>query len=135
MGHLSGRAEQWLPAIDPGSGGLIVPIWLAAVIAALLFAFGVLLLGRAGWNGLIEKWSRVGLLLVALAAAWMLVAPGGGDRFAAQRGGLDARLAEIASRASAPGSALACLDGTAGEIVEASCEKAVFATPEATAAA
>jgi hypothetical protein len=135
MGHLSGRAEQWLPAIDPGSGGLIVPIWLAAVIAALLFAFGVLLLGRAGWNGLIEKWSRVGLLMVALAAAWMLVAPGGGDRFAAQRGGLDARLAEIASRASAPGSALACLDGTAGEIVEASCEKAVFATPEATAAA
>jgi hypothetical protein len=135
MGHLSGRPEQWLPAIDPGSGGLFVPLWLAAVIAALLFAFGMVLLGRAGWNGPIEKWSRVGLLLVALAAGWILVAPGGGDRFAAQRGGVDARLAEIAVRASAPGSALACLDGTAGEIVEASCEKALFATPEATAAA
>jgi hypothetical protein len=134
MGHLLGRSEQWLPAIDAGSGALIVPLWLAAIIAALLFAYGMLLLGRMGWNGLAEKWSRAGLLVVALAATWLLVAPGS-DRFAAQRRDLDARLAEIASRASAPGSALACLDGTAGEIVEASCEKALFASPEATAAA
>src|SRR5262249_13395331 len=48
---------------------------------------------------------------------------------------LDARIAELAARALAPGSALACLDGTAGETVESSCEKAVFATPEATAIA
>jgi hypothetical protein len=34
-----------------------------------------------------------------------------------------------------PGSALACLDAGAGGTVEASCEKALFATPEATAAA
>jgi hypothetical protein len=134
MGQLWGRAGQWLPAIDPASGGLLVPLWLAAVIAALLFAFGMLVLGRKGSHGVIEKWSHAGLLLIALAAAWLVVASGGGDRFA-QRGGLDVRLAELANRASAPGSALACLDGTAGEIVEASCEKALFATPEATAAA
>jgi len=34
-----------------------------------------------------------------------------------------------------PGSALACLDASAGELVEAACEKALFATPEAAAAA
>jgi len=34
-----------------------------------------------------------------------------------------------------PGSALGCLDAIAGETVEAACEKALFASPEATAAA
>jgi hypothetical protein len=114
---------------------LILPLWLAAVIVALLVAFGLVLLGRAGGNGFVEQWARVGLMLVALAAAWIIVAPGSGDRLAAQRRSLDARLNEIVTRASAPGSALACLDGAAGEIVEAACEKALFATPQATAAA
>ena len=41
---------------------------------------------------------------------------------------------ELTTRAVMPGSALACLDGSAGELVEASCEKALFATPEAVAA-
>ena len=35
----------------------------------------------------------------------------------------------------APGSALSCLDELAGEAVEAACEKGVFASPEAVAAA
>jgi hypothetical protein len=51
------------------------------------------------------------------------------------RQALDARALELAGRALAPGSALACLDASAGETVEAACEKALFATPEATAAA
>ena len=42
---------------------------------------------------------------------------------------------ELTARAIMPGSALACLDAMAGEAVESSCEKALFATPEATAAA
>ena len=39
------------------------------------------------------------------------------------------------ARAIAPGSALSCLDEMAGEAVEAACEKGVFASPEAVAAA
>src|SRR5207244_12906612 len=39
------------------------------------------------------------------------------------------------ARAFAPGSPLACLDAVAGETVEVLCEKAIFASPEATAAA
>ena len=42
---------------------------------------------------------------------------------------------DLATRALAPGSALACLDTIAGETVENACEKALFASPEATAAA
>ncbi len=38
-------------------------------------------------------------------------------------------------RALAPGSPLACLDGLAGENVEAACEKALFAAPATVAAA
>ncbi len=40
----------------------------------------------------------------------------------------------MSTRALMPGSPLACLDATAGELVEASCEKALFASPEAVAA-
>jgi len=38
-------------------------------------------------------------------------------------------------RSAMPGSAFACLGGMAGDAVESACEKAVFQTPEATAAA
>jgi hypothetical protein len=53
----------------------------------------------------------------------------------ADRRALDARVTELTARAIAPGSALACLDAAAGAAVEGACEKALFATPEATAAA
>jgi hypothetical protein len=56
------------------------------------------------------------------------------DLAAAQRA-LDARGFELATRAFMPGSALGCLDAIAGETVEAACEKVLFATPEAAAAA
>ena len=41
----------------------------------------------------------------------------------------------LSARALAPGSPLACLDALAGESVEAACEKAMFASPAAVAAA
>jgi hypothetical protein len=42
---------------------------------------------------------------------------------------------ELTAHALLPGSALACLDAAAGERVETACEKAIFASPETTAAA
>jgi len=47
---------------------------------------------------------------------------------------LDARATELTLRATAPGSALACLDAISGDTIETLCEKALFATPEAVAA-
>jgi hypothetical protein len=47
---------------------------------------------------------------------------------------LDARKAALIAGSIAPGSALSCLEELAGEVVEAACEKAVFASPEAVAA-
>jgi hypothetical protein len=74
------------------------------------------------------------VLMVALAGWWAI------DHFArrdflAERQALDARAFELTARAMAPGSALACLDAMAGDVVEDACEKALFASPEAAAAA
>jgi hypothetical protein len=85
-----------------------------------------------------------GLLKLAVAVAVI----GGGalatiavmDRMAAgekaaERRALLQRNAELNVSAVAPGSALACLDGGAGETVENACEKLVFASPQSAAAA
>jgi hypothetical protein len=131
---MSGFTERWIAGVDPASGALQLPLWSAAVIAALAVAFGVFVLRRAGRGGLAEALSLAGLLLVGAAGAWVVLDATSAGTLAAQRRALDARLFEMTAHAVAPGSALACLDATAGDLVEASCEKALFASPEATAA-
>jgi hypothetical protein len=131
---MSGFAELWIPGFDPATGTLVLPLWSTAVVVAVLVAFGVLILGRARREGMVEALPRAGLLLAGAAAAWVVLNAASAGTFAAQRRALDARLLEMTTRALMPGSALACLDATAGELVEASCEKALFASPEATAA-
>jgi hypothetical protein len=81
------------------------------------------------------------VLRLALATAVLLIAGSFAfDRWteherAAERRALDARMVELMTRATAPGSALACLDALAGDAVEIACENALFASPEAVAAA
>jgi hypothetical protein len=48
---------------------------------------------------------------------------------------LELRAVQLTAQALAPGSPLACLDGLAGESVEAACEKSLFAAPVSVAAA
>jgi hypothetical protein len=131
---MSGIGEPWIPGFDPATGALVLPLWSAAVIAAVLVVSCVLILRRAGRDGMIEALPRVGLLLSGAAVAWVVLSAASAGSFAAQRRALDARLLEMTTRAVMPGSALACLDAIAGELVEESCEKALFASPEATAA-
>jgi hypothetical protein len=134
MGHMSGYSEPWITGFDPATGTLVLPLWSVAVVAALYVAFCVFVLARAGRDGMVEAFSRAGLLLVGAAVAWVFLNATSAGTFAAQRRALDARLLEMTTRAVMPGSALACLDAAAGDLVEASCEKALFATPEAAAA-
>jgi hypothetical protein len=131
---MSGFAEPWIPGFDPATGALVLPLWSAAVIAAALVASCVFILRRAGRDGLTEALPRAGLLLGGAAVAWVVLSAASAGSFAAQRRALDARLLEMTTRAVMPGSALACLDAIAGELVEESCERALFASPEATAA-
>jgi hypothetical protein len=53
----------------------------------------------------------------------------------AEREALAQRAMVLAATAQAPGTALGCLEGMAGEQVESACERAVFATPDTVAAA
>ncbi len=112
-------------------GTLTLPVWAVAGLA-LVFA-GLLLFAVTRKEG-----SRAGaiaramLLIAAAASVWYVL-----DRYdlAAERRALNERSVTLAARAAAPGSALACLDGTVHEAVASACEKALFANPEASAAA
>ena len=79
--------------------------------------------------------ARTMLVLIAALVGAVVVDHLMRREFAADRHGLDALTHELTARAIMPGSALACLDALAGDAVENSCEKALFATPEATASA
>lgn len=131
---MSGFAEPWIPGFDPVTGALVLPLWSAALVVAVLAASSVVVLRRAGRGRMIEALPSLGLLLGGAALAWVVLSAASAGNFAAQRRALDARLLELTTRAVMPGSALACLDAGAGELVEESCEKALFASPEATAA-
>ena len=122
-------------ALDLTAAGSSLPLWAAAVIAALVIIAGMLAFLHHGVDGVSAPLMQGAVvLMVALAGWWGL------DYFAhrdilAARQALDTRAFELTARAVAPGSALACLDAVAGDVVADACEKALFASPEATAAA
>lgn len=78
--------------------------------------------------------SLAAIVAVALAAFAVVERMALNER-AAERRALLARDAELTARAFGPGSALACLDGGAGDTVESACERAVFADPQSAAGA
>jgi hypothetical protein len=129
-----------MPGVDAAAGTLAVPIWLAGAVAAVLVVALLLAAKRAGGVALISSLFRVGLIAIIVLGVWLFVqqqqrgvsAQGPGP--AAERRALDDRKTALMAGSIAPGSALSCLDELAGDAVEAACEKAVFASPEAVAA-
>ncbi|MBV8510288.1 MAG: hypothetical protein JO289_08980, partial [Xanthobacteraceae bacterium] len=67
--------------------------------------------------------------------AWSLMGRSAQSEKLAERQSFEQRAAALAASARAPGVALGCLGGMAGEQVEAACERAVFATPDSVASA
>jgi hypothetical protein len=132
-------AETFLVPLgfDPQTGEAAA-LWLGAGTAALLLILGIRFFGRPGLPGLPGPARAVGrYALVALA---LVVGLSFLDRQivrdrAEQRRALEMRATALTERAMAPGSPLACLDGRAGDAVEAACEAALFANPQAVAAA
>src|SRR6516225_2869496 len=115
------------------TGIVSLPVWAVVAIAAVLVLACALALVRGRGEGASVAVAIL-VLILALAGWWARDHFARRDLAAAQRA-LDARGFELATRALMPGSALGCLDAIAGETVEAACEKALFASPEATAAA
>src|SRR6266849_4457201 len=121
--------------VDAAAGTLTIPIWAAGTLSAVFLALVVLAIGRAGVVASINVLFRVAIVAIAVSAGWLYIQRMERQEHAAELRLLDERSAALLVRAVAPGSALSCLEELAGEAVEAACEKAVFASPEAVSAA
>jgi hypothetical protein len=130
---LFGFVAQRIPGLDSAAGTLTLPLWAGWAIAALVLGCCLLVFFRARQDGAAGTFARFALVLIGAGAVWAFM--GNGRDGGAERRVLATRAAELAARGAAPGSALACLEESAGETVETSCERALFATPESTAAA
>ena len=108
-------------------------------LAGVLTAVGVMLLvmkyRRAGADGPRRLLFPIVVVVLAGLAVMSILGRMAQDERLAERRALAQRSAELTARALAPGSALACLEGGAGEAVENACEKTVFGAPQSTAAA
>ena len=124
-----------IPGLDPLTGTLTLPLWAAGALTALFVVFCALALSRAGRDGAIGGVARIALVLVGAVLAWFFLEGTTKQDAATERRALEARAGVLATRATMPGSPLACLDAMAGDAVERSCERTLFATPEAMASA
>jgi hypothetical protein len=126
------RIAQWA-ALDL-TGVVALPVWAIAAALAIAVLVAMLALMRAGADGRSLPAAVLVLIAVVGACWWVGDYLSRRDRAAEQRA-LDARVFELAARAFMPGSALGCLDPLVAETMEDTCEKTIFASPEATAAA
>ena len=114
---------------------LVLPAPVAGALAALFFVMVILAVRRVTQGHA----SRIVLPVLAIGLAGVAVF-GILDRLtrserAAEERALLERNSQLSLTASAPGSALSCLDGLAGEEIENACEKSVFADPQSAARA
>ena len=114
---------------------LVLPASVAGALAALFVVLAVMALRRAGAGGLQRLLLPVAAIVVVALSVIALLDRMALDNQAAERRALQQRHAALEASALTPGSALACLDGGAGEAIENACEKAVFADAPSAAGA
>jgi hypothetical protein len=108
-------------------------VFAAGAVLAVVVVLAVAAIRRVGLSGVVSALWGGGLVLAGAGFANMLMMHAGSDPAAEQRV-IERRAAELTERALVPGSALACLDAVASAVADA-CERALFSSPEATAAA
>jgi len=123
-----------VPGLDLASGTFTVPLWVVGVVAALIVALIIIAVVRSGLNDLGSLVFRAAVIVIAVVFGWTYLNRSAERDRADERRSLDERSAELVSRATAPGSAIACLEATNTETVEGACERMVFAGPETVAA-
>ena len=118
-----------LTAIPP------LPLWTTAALLVLLLVILIIAARRSGSFASVAALFGVAALVVVAFAAWNFADHSIQRQRMVERETLNARALQLTAAAMAPGSPLACLDGVAGEAVNASCEAAIFRSPETVAAA
>jgi hypothetical protein len=117
----------WANALDQLWRSPAFPMWLTLAAAGFFAVIAIITLLRAEKSVANGALTVITLLAVGIALAATIRGFGSGSSAATD----DRRPSSV--MASLP--ALACVDDLAGDLVLAGCEKAVFGTPEATAAA
>jgi hypothetical protein len=120
---------------DAASGSFTMPLWALAILLALLVLFAAFAIARGAAGRAFRGLIIIAVLGFAGWIAWSLLGRSAQTEKMAERQNFEQRAATLAASARAPGVALACLGGMAGEQVEAACERAVFATPDSVASA
>src|SRR5580692_3183333 len=109
--------------LDPDIGNSALRLWVAAGSAALLVFVCAL---AFDWTRT-RTVARVSVVVVGAVLgatlAWAFLNGATVRDQNAERRALESRAAELNIRILAPGSPLACLDGLAGDNVEAACER------------
>lgn len=121
--------------LDLSSGTFTLPAWVAGVAAVLFVIVLLVAILRTSLSDLTGAVLRLGVLAVVVVGAWLWFDHTTESRRAEERRALDARALALTARALETGSPLACLDAVVGDNVEGACERSVFASPEAVAAA
>ena len=105
---MSNLAWLSLASIDTSSGTVTLSFLAAGMGAALLGLFLLLAVFRTSASEVVWTVTRVGLVGVVAASAWLFFGRAvEHDRTEARRA-LDQRIQELSARASEPGSALGC---------------------------
>jgi hypothetical protein len=118
---------NWASAtsLDQFWGSSPFPMWLTLAAAAFFAILVVLTLVRADKSVANVVLTVITLLAIGVAAA-ATIRGGGSEAFASKNPSVPVNVAMPA---------LSCIDGLAGDVVEVACEKALFGTPDAVAAA
>jgi hypothetical protein len=118
----------WAASLDHMWRSPAFPMWLTLAAAAFFAIVALITLLRAEKSVANGALTVITLLAVGIAVAATIRGYGPASR--ATSGEVGSAQSSVAGLA-----ALSCIDDLAGEAVESACERAVFASPEATAAA
>jgi hypothetical protein len=124
-----------MPEVNAAMGALTIPIWAVGAIAAVFLVLIMLAIAQAGTAAVMNTLFRATGVIAVVAVGGLYIQNMERQERVAERRALDDRSAALLAHAVAPGSGLPCLNEWAGEAVQTACEKAVFASPEAVAAA
>jgi len=124
-----------ISGFDVATGTFMLMLFSAGVAAVVLAILVRFVVRRAGQSGMASVFWVCGLALVGAMLVYALLERSMRNDQAAERRAIEARAAELTARSLASGSALGCLDAVANMLVEEACERPLFASPEAVAAA
>src|SRR5258708_26793987 len=111
------------PGLDLAGGAFTLPLWGAGIGLALIVLLLMLVIFRSGDGELSSLLFRVAIVVAAVVFGWRWLDKTNERDHADDRGALDQRALDLAVRAAAPGSMVACLESTTGDSVEGACER------------